>query len=268
MAQKSNLISIRNPYSFNLVSYNSKNWVSLYNFMLNFTRLVNIKGILTQNFVCNMDNNIVYIFIYFFYQNSKISFYRNRCIKANILTKFFKKNFLLKKIFHVYTSQLRISKLFLKINVLNRMVNKLHLSHFRFFLKNYHALFIRRFNLFIDFIKVVVLFVNKVLDTKVFIFFLSRLFKFLSKRSHTKFLSFVKDLFFSILNFESNSKIGGFKFVVNGKIRGKDRASTKLIQLGKVPAQSISKNIDFCFSHVYTIYGAFGFKLWVYSKNF
>jgi hypothetical protein len=234
--------------------------------MLNFTRLSNVKGILLNSFVFNVDNNIACIFVCLFYQNSKISYYKNRCIRVNFSKNSFQKNFL-KRIFRLYMSQLRIDKFFFRLNVLNRLVNKQHLAYFRFFFKKYSILFTRRFNLFIDFIKGVVLLVNGVLDTKVFIFFLARLFKFLSKRSHTKFLSFVKELFFSILKFEHNNNITGFKFLINGKIRGKDRASTKLIQLGKVSSQSISKNINFCFSHVYTIYGAFGFKLWMHRQN-
>jgi ribosomal protein S3 len=55
--------------------------------------------------------------------------------------------------------------------------------------------------------------------------------------------------------------IKGIKFVINGKIKGKTRSTSNSISFGKVPTQSVSKNIDYSKIHVFTIYGVFGFKL-------
>lgn len=54
--------------------------------------------------------------------------------------------------------------------------------------------------------------------------------------------------------------------MVSGRIRGKPRSSSTLIQSGNVPTQSITKDIDFASSHIYTLYGVFGIKIWSYFK--
>ena len=63
------------------------------------------------------------------------------------------------------------------------------------------------------------------------------------------------------------SNIIGIKFIVNGKLQGKTRADSSCIQVGAVPAQTLDKNIDFSMLHVYTLYGAFGFRIWICRKN-
>ena len=63
-----------------------------------------------------------------------------------------------------------------------------------------------------------------------------------------------------------NSLIGGIKFSLAGKFKGKLRKSKVFIQEGKVPVQSISKDVEFCKTFVFTRYGVFGFKLWVFYK--
>jgi ribosomal protein S3 len=65
----------------------------------------------------------------------------------------------------------------------------------------------------------------------------------------------------------SISNIYGIKFIVNGKLLGKTRADSSCIQVGAVPIQAIDKHVEFSRLHVYTLYGAFGFKIWVYRKN-
>jgi ribosomal protein S3 len=59
----------------------------------------------------------------------------------------------------------------------------------------------------------------------------------------------------------SKSKIKGLKFILSGRIQAKLRSSKEIIQVGKVPSQSIEKNIEFSKIHVYTLFGAFGLKL-------
>ena len=63
---------------------------------------------------------------------------------------------------------------------------------------------------------------------------------------------------------DAKKNILGIKFLVNGKILGKLRSSSKLISVGSVPIRTINADIMFSQSHVYTLYGAFGFKLWVH----
>jgi ribosomal protein S3 len=62
------------------------------------------------------------------------------------------------------------------------------------------------------------------------------------------------------------SNVLGVKFIVAGRLLGKMRANSSRIQIGAVPTQSVDKYIEFSKLHVYTLYGAFGFKIWVYRK--
>mgnify|MGYP001987542308 CR=1 FL=1 len=56
----------------------------------------------------------------------------------------------------------------------------------------------------------------------------------------------------------------GVKVLIKGRIKGKPRSNTVSIVKGLTPIQSISKNIEYSKLNVYTLNGAFGFKLWVY----
>ena len=101
---------------------------------------------------------------------------------------------------------------------------------------------------------------------------LGQIFRILPKRKHTRFIYFLKILFKTIIENDLNKgdnqtlKIKGIKFIINGKLQGKTRADSSLIQLGSVPIQSIGKDVDFSRLHVYTMYGAFGFQMWVYRN--
>jgi ribosomal protein S3 len=77
-----------------------------------------------------------------------------------------------------------------------------------------------------------------------------------------------KNLILASKDFEGKNKksILGIKLIVSGKIKGKPRSSTTCIQVGSVPSQSLDKDVDFSKLHVYTLYGVFGFKIWIYKK--
>lgn len=133
------------------------------------------------------------------------------------------------------------------------------------------TIFSRRFNFFIDFLKLTVLFFNNNIDLKIYLKNLGRIFKFLSKRLHSRFLLFLKILFQLLISYSLKNNINvhctrGFKFIIKGRFQAKDRASSKLIQIGSVPSQSFFCNIDFSSTHVYTLYGTFGIKIWTYRK--
>ena len=134
-------------------------------------------------------------------------------------------------------------------------------------------LFSRRFNLLIDFIKITALFCEKKVPLQTFLSLLGQIFRILQKRKHSRFFFFLKYLFQLLVSnseFKSSlamSNIDGIKFVVNGKLQGKTRADSSCIQVGAVPIQSLDKNVEFSRLHVYTLYGVFGFRMWVYRKD-
>ena len=184
------------------------------------------------------------------------------------------KNTKVKNIFSSVLSLLKTNLIVFKVTNLNINIDKKLLNTLYWkvrFVKN--LLFARRHTLFVDFLGVTCLFFQGFIKAELFLKMLGEVFKILPKRRHNMFLSFLKRLFTAIIELDNSfsvlnsTKIKGFKFTLAGKIQGKLRGSTTTLQLGQVPVQSIDKNIEFCRLHVYTVYGAFGMKLWVYRNH-
>lgn len=133
------------------------------------------------------------------------------------------------------------------------------------------VIFARRFNLYIDFLKVTALLCQSKLSSTQYVYLLAQIFKSLPKRSHTRFLFFLKLLFKALiielpmLGFDLKA-INGIKFAISGKLQGKPRATFSCIQEGSIPVQSFNADIDFAKTHAYTLLGAFGLKIWIYRK--
>jgi hypothetical protein len=108
------------------------------------------------------------------------------------------------------------------------------------------------------------LFVRGQVSTTFFLNFLCIIFKHLLKKKHKKFLFFLEALFTDmVFSLKDVSKVKGIYFVASGKLSGKMRASTAKIAIGKIKKQTFNLNINYSKAHVYTLYGAYGFKLWV-----
>jgi hypothetical protein len=188
----------------------------------------------------------------------------------------------------VFSKQKSIVNLFLKefkglhsnlfvfnFKVLNNFIDKnIVLQSFRVFRSFFYVLFNRRFNLFVDFLKITFLLYIAKIPVSAYLFLLGQIFKVLPKKSHNRFLVFLELVFKFLLVKKLSSKrniyfstIKGIKFIVNGKLRGKMRSSSKCISVGTIPIQSLNKNIEFSKTHVYTLYGAFGFQIWLYRDK-
>jgi small subunit ribosomal protein S3 len=61
-------------------------------------------------------------------------------------------------------------------------------------------------------------------------------------------------------------KLNGVKLVINGRFNKSPRSRKKGIVLGSIPLQSISAEIDYFQSTVFTLVGTFGVKLWICRK--
>jgi ribosomal protein S3 len=92
----------------------------------------------------------------------------------------------------------------------------------------------------------------------------------LQKKTHSRFLLFLKIVFdLLVLNkkvkkLSKKSNVKGLKFVLNGKLKGKTRASSAYGQFGCVSISTIVQNTVFAKLHIYTLYGVFGLRAWVY----
>lgn len=165
------------------------------------------------------------------------------------------------------------TQVLLGVNIINKQENRDLKTEFNIKLKRFKgALFSRRSNLYYDCIKLCSLFATKKITTEVFCNTLGTIFKFLQKKSHGKFLAFVKIIINTLItpsNFSDTNiytKISGIKMRMNGKLKGKLRASSFSCSAGKISQQTIKANADYSLTHIKTVYGCFGLKIWVNYK--
>ena len=279
MGQKSNILTVRNSKTnFNLKKNNSK--IFLYG--LKFFELINTlllrKDILLVNKTLNFVNNKSFYTLELFYRTKKLALYKNKKKKNfkttnQTKTTFFKNTAFLNLFLNVFKN-LGNNLFVFSFNVVNNFIDKnVVLQLFRTFRSFFYLLFNRRFNLFVDFLKLTFLLYIDKIQVSTYLFLLSQIFRVLPKKAHNRFLVFLELVFKFLIEKKLSSKrsiyfstISGIKFIINGKIRGRMRASSKCISVGTIPIQSLQKNIEFYKTHVYTLYGAFGFQIWLYRK--
>jgi small subunit ribosomal protein S3 len=103
------------------------------------------------------------------------------------------------------------------------------------------------------------------LKLNVYLNTLSFIFKYLRKRAHVRYYSLLKKTFQIVIK-SPRTKIKGVRFLIKGRLKGKTRASTHTIQIGRVPRQSFSANVEYAESTAFTSNcGTFGFRMWVYK---
>jgi hypothetical protein len=280
MGQKSNILTVRNGKSnLNLKKNNSK----LFLYGLKFLELLNTlflsKEILLTEKTFNIVNNQCFYNLELFYRTKKVVTYKNKkkthLKNTDDLKAVFSKQ---KSIVNLFLREFKglHSNLFVfNFKVLNNFIDKnIVLQSFRVFRSFFYVLFNRRFNLFVDFLKITFLLYIAKIPVSAYLFLLGQIFKVLPKKSHNRFLVFLELVFKFLLVKKLSSKrniyfstIKGIKFIVNGKLRGKMRSSSKCISVGTIPIQSLNKNIEFSKTHVYTLYGAFGFQIWLYRDK-
>jgi hypothetical protein len=273
MSQKNALQTLRPAFkSTNLINLAPLKFLKAFNFLRYLNDFFAKKSILIVDNSLNFIGEKAQLSLSFFVQTAKVIRFSRRVktssIKFNQADKFIFSDFILKEL-----KEIKVNCLSLKFILLNkvflekqnsRLLKLFYLKH-RFFKD---SLFNRRNNLFFDFLKISCLFSKGLVNLKTFMFALVQTFRFLPKQKHARFLNFINRNFAMLLEegLKKNSKgsIAGLKFLVAGKLKGKLRKKKFSIQVGKVPIQSIDKNVDFVRAHVFTRYGAFGFKLWSY----
>jgi hypothetical protein len=280
MGQKSNILTVRNVKSnLNLKKNNPKLFLYGLKFLELFSTLTLKKDVLLTEKTLNFVNNQCFYNLELFYRTKKVVGYKSKK-KVNLKNDSASKTVLVqnKSIVNLFLNEFKNlqSNLFVfNVKVLNNFIDKnIVLQIFRTFRSFFYVLFNRRFNLFVDFLKFTfLLYVGKI-PASSYLFLLGQVFKVLPKNTHNRFLVFLELVFKFLLVKKLTSKrniffstIKGIKFIVNGKIRGKMRSSSKCISVGTIPIQSLSKNIEFSKTHVYTLYGAFGFQIWLYRSK-
>lgn len=272
MGQKTNVLTLRKTREqLNLSIENAKLFLYGFKFLKNFEKLLLGKGILLIDKILNFENKQIFFTITTFFRSSKTINYKRKGLKQKYSTsKISKKSTFsafINKQFPLFVSNLVV----INFKNLNKNLNKRFVSFFFNIVKRFAGfLFARRFNLFIDFLKLSSFFSESKISSNSYLYILGQIFRILPKRKHNRFIFFLKVIFTAIVEefpkkfSEASHSIKGIKFIVHGKLQGKTRADSRCIQVGSVPIQTISKNIDFSRLHVYTMYGAFGFQMWVY----
>ena len=273
MGQKTNVLTLRKNKleNLNLNSESTKFFLYGFFFIKHFEKLLLRKGIILASKILNYENGQFFLNITTFFRSTKMISYKRKkliynkplvsIVKSSIFSNFIKNQF------GFFNTNLVI----LNCKNLNKSLNKFIVVYFYEQIRRFNSiLFARRFNLFIDFIKFTSFFVESKITSDCYLYLLGQIFRILPKRKHSRFLFFLKNLFKTIIELNTRTKIvssiKGIKFIINGKLQGKTRASSSSIQVGSVPIQSLEKNVDFSRLHVYTLYGAFGFQMWVYRK--
>ena len=228
------------------------------------------KDILVSNVDISQSNNTTNLSIDTFIRTSKLLKYR-KLVKKKLIRKsnlsVKKQNQLNDLLVKAFPNKISNNNLLINYNNINKIIDKKILTNnFKNFKKFSSVLFSRGFNLFIDFIIVVSLIEQQKLNPKVFLIVLGQIFRNLTKKKHTKFIFFIKTIFDSLISSEKNNIIG-IKLVINGKLMGKTRASTVKIESGSLSLNTVNSGCIAEKMHVYTLYGAFGFKIWINYKE-
>ena len=85
-------------------------------------------------------------------------------------------------------------------------------------------------------------------------------------KRHKFFMTFLKKTL-SIFLHSNFSKVLGIKIKIKGRLNGAPRAKHKIIDIGNVPVQTISNNVDYAESAVHNSNGSYGIKVHIIYKN-
>lgn len=230
------------------------------------------RGYFVANSFLYSYNKNLFLHINILFQSGRTAWFRVNCeteikrtptVSTSTVSQNFYLGSFLQRCFKLYQKQ-GLSFVLVNLNkgLRPRRLKRIYRS-FREFLP---SLFTRRFNLFLDFIKVTALLGQNKCSASAFLVVLGRIFYILPKVKHGRFLFFIKFLFNFLLN-QKKSKIFGLRLDINGRLKGKTRASTSSVVVGSIPTQRFSAKTGCGRLHVYTLYGAFGLTFWVYFKN-
>ncbi len=253
----------------------SQNKFLITNSLLLKTELTNVlarKELLTSSINFALSNNTTIITIYGFTRTNRLLKYRRFLKKIKNKNKKTKAQKLKhKKLLPLFSQN--FNKFLTKNNIilnyinLNKSLNKKLLAKNYIQYKNFNStLFQRNLNLFLDFIKVITLIEKNKINVSILLTILGQIFMNIAKGKHNKFVLFITTIFANITK-SKKSKISGAKFIINGRLKGKPRANTTKIYKGSTELNTITANCIYKKIHVYTVYGAFGFKLWINYKK-
>ena len=275
MGNKTNLLTLRstNKLIYNRININEfwyqHSLLKLFNFLF-----LKKKLFLTNSNLHIVENKIFFTLFIFFrvaklykflkLKKKKINLTRVKIVIKKSIRTLFNSFAILKKNILIYT--------IINLNFYLKKKKKKIFLLFKLLKRDGLKLFPRRFKFFLDFIQISVLFLKQKIQANFLIKIFAEIFRILQKKMHSKFFNFISKYFKLLIseaastfaNLKKNFTLKGIKLVINGKLKGKPRSSNYIYTAGSVPVQTINYNIEYAKTHAFTIYGVFGFKLWVY----
>ena len=272
MSKKANLTTLRPKQNYLKVVQNEHYlYFRHLNFLKIFIFFLQKKGIWAVLSLLSLNKSTCKFYLHIFFSTKKTRFYKSK-LRKNSLKKNLK-TLTPNKLTNILYFLFNKPSIYFNLLTLNSKINKPFLKNLYYETRKYkNKLFQRRFNLFFDTLKVITLFSQNLIHTSYFLFVLSTIFRYLSKKLHRTFVTFLSQIIHSIVynpfkkDYRSKNSFGnlkGIKFRINGKLKGKMRASTYLITYGKIPNQSIGINIEYSMVHTFTRYGVFGMQAWI-----
>ena len=250
-------------------SLSPKEFTNSLTFMNTLKRSFEKKGVFVTYTNFNIIGKTSYLTMHLFYRTKILTKFRKkraRYLKIKIL-KF--KRLKAKKnnaIANLIKKTFNTNAVVVKTSLINLYLKKKPLLYIYHKAKKYNKkLFSRRYTLYMDFMKLTRLFTIKKINVKAYLITLASVFKALHKKSHGLFFIFLKMIIYRLIR-DEKSRILGVKVIVNGKLKGKQRSSSKTISVGKLGTQTISADMHFSRIHLFTLYGAYGIKFWVNYK--
>jgi len=274
-----NILKLKNLTSFNqnctidtnIIVYNNKQIINFINYYNYIKQVLKIKNIYLENinFYLNDKNLIIHLIIY--YSALKLTFFKKKS-KLLLINKSKNLNNINYKntLFPInFIKNNKINTTTIKFLNINKEINaQKTLNLYKTIKTSIVSLLKKKRYLLVDFIRVTVLLLDAKITVKLFTNFIGQMFATLSKKNHNRFFLILKKLFTIMINdkkLNSNAlKIQGIKLKISGRLRGKPRSDIKTITVGTVPLQSKSKHIEYFKQHVFTIYGTFGLKIWIF----
>lgn len=249
---------MRNNYFIKYITKTNNTHTNNSNYLLTshlFNALQN-KNIVVSNITLSEKKHINNVELAVFFRGNIVKNYKSKC-------KVLKNK---KKLNTKLTELFKNKNLKIKLKNLNKLIEKKKLvqifKQFRYFI---NRLFVKRINLFCDFLKIALLIANQKASVWSLVHVLSLVFKPLQKKQHGTFINFTTEVFRYLLN--QNINLIGIKMIIAGRLKGKPRANFAKTVLGKTSLTEYKSNIQAAQCHIYTIYGCFGLKLWINFKN-
>lgn len=222
------------------------------------------KDIIVSDLNLNQLNNLTYLNLKVFSRTVKVIKYRRllRNSKANFDVKSGELNKLTKLFENRYNNKsLNINNVVMNIINLNTLIKSNSVEEFFDTFKKFsNVLFSRGYNLFLDFVKLTALLNEKHINASTYLLILGQVFKNLNKKKHSNYIQFIRTICDTLVE---KKIIKGIKFSISGRILGKTRASCVKVERGAISLNTINSTNQFSKLHVYTIYGAYGLKLWI-----